>query len=66
MAQTKEPGYYVGCFTESEMQKGVDKLAVQAAMRRTGLRYVNTKQTKKGLKIWVVPLAQADSNIHAW
>ena len=66
MAQNKESGYYVGCFTESDLQKGVDKLAVQAAMRRTGLRYVNTKQTKKGVKIWVVPLAMTDSNIHTW
>lgn len=66
MAKTKESGYYVGCFTESDLQKGVDKLAVQAAMRRTGLQYVNTEPTKKGLKIWVVPLALADSKIHTW
>lgn len=66
MAKTKNSGYYVGCFTESDLQRGVDKAAVQAAMRRTGLQYVNTKLTKKGLKIWVVPLAQADMNIHTW
>lgn len=49
---------YVGEFSESDLDAGIDKKAVSEAMERTGLKYTNTMFVKKrgkivALKIWV-------------
>lgn len=36
-------GVYVGKFSEEDINAGRDRLAVQAAMDETGLKYTNTK-----------------------
>lgn len=49
---------YVGEFSESDLDAGIDKKAVSEAKARTGLKYTNTMLVKKrgkivALKIWV-------------
>ena len=53
-------GIFVGEFTEADIRDKKDRQAVQAAMHRTGLKYTNTRETKKGIKIWVCALADME------
>ena len=49
---------YVGTFNEDDINKGVDKRAIERARLRHNLDYVNTKFVRKqgkivAMKIWV-------------
>ena len=50
----------VGTFNEDELRAEKDKEAVKRKKEETGLRYTHTKITKKGLKIWVCDIDEAD------
>lgn len=51
-------GVFVGEFSESDLDKGLDKQAAEKAMQETGLNYINSRFVKKngkivGMKVYV-------------
>ena len=58
MSNAKSKKFYVGTFNEADIDAGNDKIAVQEAMLKTGLKYTDTKLVRKdgqivGLKIYL-------------
>lgn len=55
-------GVLIGTFTEEDITKGLDKVAVEKAKKTTGLSYVNTHiNQKKGImKIYLCTLEDCD------
>lgn len=57
----KGKGILVGTFSESDLDEGADRKAVEAAMAETGLNYTNTEPVYSrgkivGLRIYVCTL----------
>ncbi len=46
-------GVFVGIFTEADVVAGKDNIATSNMKEKTGLCFTNSRQTKKGLMIWV-------------
>ena len=59
---------FVGTFKEDNLTKGKDKLEINEAKEKHGLKYVNTEYVKKGgqivgMKIWVCDLDTFDLKV---
>ncbi|BAG09065.1 MAG: hypothetical protein E6053_09305 [Finegoldia magna] len=63
----KKKGILVGTFTEEQLKKKIDKLEVDKAMEKYGLKYTNTELVRKGgkivgLKVYVCNWEDVDLN----
>lgn len=63
----KKKGILVGTFTKDQLKKKIDKIEVDKAMEKYGLKYTNTEFVHKGgqivgLRVYVCNLKDADFN----
>jgi len=44
---------YIGTFTEEQLKKGEDKIAIENAQKLSELKYIHNKITPKGMEIYL-------------
>ena len=44
---------YIGTFTEEQIRKGEDRKAIEQAQKLSGLKYIQSNITKKGMVVYL-------------